>query len=91
MGLIYLICFEEKFQHAGHYLGFVEDENDGLEKRLQLHRSGNGSRLLRAVAAAGINFDVVRTWSGRSRSDERKMKNAGGGCRYCLKCKHKYK
>ena len=59
-GTVYLLHFERPYKHARHYLGFAED----LERRLELHRAGRGARLVEVVVAAGIGFQLVRTWEG---------------------------
>jgi hypothetical protein len=82
--MVYLICFEERFHHAKHYLGFVESN---LEQRLERHRKGIGSKLLKAVNAAGIKWEVVKTWPDGDRNFERKLKNRGSHCRICPICK----
>jgi hypothetical protein len=88
-GVVYLICFARPFGHARHYLGFVDttrhSAEEALASRLAYHRSGQGSRLLRAVANAGITFEVVRTWSGATRSDERRLK-CQSSTPYCPVC-----
>lgn len=81
-GTIYLIHFARPLAHANHYLGWT----DNLPARLDRHRSGNGSKLLAAVMAAGIEFQVVRTWPG-SRDDERRMKNWKKARRLCPVCR----
>jgi predicted GIY-YIG superfamily endonuclease len=58
-GTIYLIHFDRPYKHAGHYLGYASD----LEKRLERHRKGRGSRLLDVIQKEGIDWEVVRTWS----------------------------
>ncbi len=74
--MVYLIHFDQKFHHAQHYLGFVDHlNNHTLESRVEYHKKGKGSRLLRAVALAKINFDVVRTWPDGDRNFERSLKN----------------
>jgi hypothetical protein len=82
-GTIYLIHFDKPYHHAKHYLGWANDRN--LEARLEHHRNGNGSRLMAAVAKAGIEWKVVRTWRG-SRDTERTMKNNGAVGKYCPIC-----
>ncbi len=84
--LIYLIHFSSPLHHAKHYLGFVE-KAAGLARRLRYHRAGKGSKLLRAVAAAGIEFQVVRTWEEGTRTQERELKNHGYGPRLCPLCR----
>lgn len=72
--MIYLIHLSAPLGHAKHYLGFVEDRFD-LERRLKRHRSGQGSRLLRACNERGIAYEIVRVWPAGTRTHERRMKN----------------
>lgn len=67
-GTIYLVHLHRPYRHARHYLGWAAD----VERRLAEHRAGRGSPLLRAAAAAGIEFQVVRTWPG-TRFEERRL------------------
>lgn len=69
MSTVYLIHFEKPYQHAKHYLGFTTD----LDARIADHRAGVGSRLLQVVNAAGIKWEVARTWPG-NRKLERQLK-----------------
>ena len=71
-GTIYLLHFDEPFGHARHYLGWAKD----LDARLALHGTANGSALMRAVAAAGIGWQLARTWPG-DRHRERQLKQRG--------------
>ena len=68
-GTVYLIHFETRLKHAGHYLGYCDD----LGRRMAQHRSGNGARLMEVIAAEGIAWKVVRTWAG-DRAFERRLK-----------------
>ncbi len=79
-GVVYLLHFATPYEHARHYMGFTAD----LAERLREHRRGYGSRLVGVVAAAGIEFNVVRAWHG-TRSDERRLKGRGLGdlCPIC--------
>ena len=79
--IVYLIHFETPFKHATHYLGSTND----LQARLAEHRRGRGSKLLKAVNAAGIDYDVVRTWKGDEFLEYR-LKNLGGKARICPVC-----
>lgn len=83
---VYLIHFEKPFRHARHYIGFVEHARN-LNRRLEHHRAGRGSRLLRAVAQAGISFEIVRIWAEGDRSFERKLKNRKEAPTFCPVCK----
>jgi predicted GIY-YIG superfamily endonuclease len=79
----YLLHFERPYRHARHYLGFAED----LERRLELHRAGRGARLVEVVVAAGIGFQLVRTWEG-DRTLERTLKNRHNApARLCPLCR----
>lgn len=80
-GTIYLIHFDQRFGHAGHYLGWAKN----LEARVAHHRKGTGARLLQVVNQAGIDWNVVKTWQG-DRHLERRLKNRGGASRLCPAC-----
>jgi predicted GIY-YIG superfamily endonuclease len=82
-GTIYLIHFAEPYKHARHYLGWAHN----LDVRIAAHRAGNGARLMSVIAAAGIDWQVVRTWPGVTRHVERRMKRSSGSSRYCPTCR----
>ena len=90
---VYLLHFDRPFGNlsnprgqARHYLGSTCD----LEHRLQLHRLGNGARLMEVVTAAGIEFEVCRLWRldtyEEARALERKLKKQHSGLRLCPYC-----
>lgn len=83
MGTVYLLHFDRPFRHARHYIGWTGGD---LEDRLEYHRRGWGSKLLKAVAEAGIGWTVARTWEG-TRHDERKLKNRKEAPRLCPVCR----
>jgi predicted GIY-YIG superfamily endonuclease len=58
--MVYLLHFSKPFKHARHYMGSAEDPNE----RLETHSKGQGARLTQVAAAAGITFEIVRTWQG---------------------------
>ena len=70
----YLICLDQPYFHARHYVGFSND----IPARIAAHRKGQGSPLLAAALAAGIDFRVVRVWPGADRRFERKLHNRHG-------------
>jgi len=81
VGTVYLLHFDRPFGHARHYQGWSER----LEPRLVEHRTGKGAKLLAAVHAAGIGWQLARTWEG-TRALERRLKRQGGGARRCPLC-----
>jgi len=80
-GTIYLLHFARPFKHARHYLGWTQD----LDARVARHFAGHGSRLMRAVSAAGIGVEIARVWDG-DRNLERSLKRCGGRARICPIC-----
>lgn len=93
---VYLLHFDRPFGNlsnprgqARHYLGSTCD----LDHRLQLHRTGQGARLLEVVTAAGISFEVCRLWRfntiEEARTFEKKLKHQHNGLRLCPLCQHK--
>jgi hypothetical protein len=82
---VYLLCFDKKFRHAKHYIGFVE-KNENLTKRLAHHKKGSGSKLMAAISKVGIGFHVSRTWPDGDRNFERKLKNRKKSSELCPHC-----
>jgi hypothetical protein len=82
LGTVYLLHFDQRYEHAGHYTGWAED----LDHRLAEHLGGRAARLLQVITQAGIGFRLARTWPGVTRARERQLKNQGGASRYCPIC-----
>lgn len=82
MDTVYLLHFDRPLAHARHYVGFTTN----LEGRLGRHENGRGSRLVDAVLEAGIGYTVVRTWPGRDRHFERKLKKRHNTPQLCPIC-----
>ena len=81
VGTVYLLHFDRRYGHAGHYTGWTSD----LTARLAEHAAGRGARLMTVVTAAGIGWHLARTWVG-ARSLERALKRQGGASRRCPMC-----
>ena len=79
--VVYLLHFDRRYRHAGHYTGWTED----LAARLAHHAVGDGARLLAVVHQAGISWQLARTWPG-PRVRERQIKRQGGASRRCPLC-----
>ena len=84
--MIYLIHFDKPYHHARHYMGFTDD----LEARIERHRSGDGSRLLRALKVAGIGWRLAATWNG-DRNMERRFKKRKNSPKMCPVCRGEVK
>jgi predicted GIY-YIG superfamily endonuclease len=82
VGTVYLLHFDQRYEHAGHYTGWAED----LDHRLAEHLGGRAARLLQVITQAGIGFRLARTWPDATRARERQLKNQGGASRYCPIC-----
>lgn len=80
-GQVYILHFDQPFRHARHYIGWTGTD---LESRLAYHAAGRGSRLLKAVIAAGITWTVVALIPG-DRHLERRLKSHAA-TRYCTLC-----
>lgn len=88
--MVYLIHFEVPFKHAQHYIGYSKDQN--YEARIEHHRKGTGSALMKAILKAGIQWKVVRTWPNEDGNFERKLKNRKNAkclCPICIELKNK--
>jgi hypothetical protein len=89
LGTVYLLHFDQRYEHAGHYTGFAESsgaEGSGLLKRLGEHATGRGARLVEVITQAGISFRLARTWPSVTRARERQLKQQGGASRRCPIC-----
>ena len=82
-GTTYLLHFDAKYRHAGHYVGWASD----LEARLIEHQTGRGARLMEVVIDAGRSFTLARTWPGTDRAFERRLHRRKASPRLCLLCR----
>ena len=86
---VYLLHFEPRYRHAGHYLGYADD----VLRRVHEHRTGiSGCKLTEAAASAGVIMMLVRVWKNKSRKFERGLKGlrnekrTGSLARICPAC-----
>jgi hypothetical protein len=84
-GTCYLLCFDQPYCHARHYVGWSEAGQ--LDRRLTEHTTGRGARLMAVITAAGITTTLTRQWDGADRYFERLLKvrwhGAGDLCPRC--------
>ena len=88
-GGVYLLHFEQRYEHAGHYTGHADDF--GIRVGEQASGDSRAARLLQVIAQAGIGFRLARVWPGASKGYERSLKNSGGASRYCPICQQERK
>jgi hypothetical protein len=81
---VYLLHFDPSYQHAGHYIGFCDDETP--DRRFKEHLTGRGSPLVKAAVKAGSQVHVAQFFPGASRTFERKLKNRGSARKWCPAC-----
>ena len=83
LGTIYLIHFDAPLHHAQHYLGWTAGR---LEKRLAVHGSDEGARLMQVITEQGITWRLVRIWENVGRSVESHLKARHNSRRLCPLC-----
>ena len=92
-GTVYMLCFSEPYtgtparpgnkpQVVQHYLGLAPAS---LGRRLAAHRSGNGARLISVISAAGIGWELARTWPPAP-GLERRLKKRKKARELCPRC-----
>ena len=93
-GIVYLLHFDQLYvpypgaprrDCARHYTGRVRGGPRALARRLTQHGAAHGARLMVAVRAAGITWQLARTWPGGS-DREKQLKRQGGAARRCPLC-----
>lgn len=82
---VYLLHFKDKISDkhtTQHYLGYADD----IDARAAQHKSGKGARLTQVAKEKNIDFDIAKTWPGKDRNFERKMKNRKNAPKLCPIC-----
>lgn len=79
---LYLLHFARPFHHAKHYLGLAGD----VSSRMAEHVAGRGARIMEAVTAAGIEWEVAAIGRG-TRLVERRLKLNKYAPRICPICR----
>lgn len=71
---VYLLHLNQPFGHATH-VGWSEQ----IARRIEHHRAGRGSAMLRAFVRGGGTFQLARTWLGATKRLERRIKRRDYG------------
>jgi len=81
---LYLLHFEEKLEHAQHYVGITEN----LEARLKQHANGQGARITQVLFEKNMHWKLARMWKNASMQGayERLFKRMKNGVMYCPVC-----
>jgi len=58
-GTVYVLHFDPPYHHTGHYVGWTAGD---VDVRVQMHRQGAGSPLIRAAVAAGVSIQLGVTF-----------------------------
>jgi hypothetical protein len=93
LGLVYLLHFDQPYIYVRqgievrvrHYIGWSRSPAM-LRRRLAFHQVGQGARLLRAVAQAGITWHVVAIFRKADRHFERWLHSRRDTCHWCPIC-----
>lgn len=93
LGLVYVLCFDRPYlsrkndqpMEVRHYIGWTHSAAM-LRRRLSHHRTGQGARLLDAVARAGIGWTVVAIFRHADRHFERWLHQLAKTNKWCPRC-----
>lgn len=83
--MLYLLHFDPRYRHAGHYLGYTED----LPKRFATHLKGKGSPLVKAAVNHGSRIILVRIWAEDGNAEQEIKRGVGSRGRLCPVCNHR--
>jgi hypothetical protein len=84
---VYLLHFEPRYKHAGHYIGFSTNADPEIRINKHLHSWLAGSPLVKAAIRAGCTVTVAYVWNGAADGHfERSLKNRKDVCRWCPMC-----
>ena len=86
---VYLLHFNKPYwTNCRHYIGYTSKP---VKQRVNAHKAGKGSLLVRYALAKGCTFVVAKTWQfdtkWEARHFERRQKRNGHLPKICPKCK----
>jgi hypothetical protein len=87
----YMLCFEPRYQHAKHYIGWTSDPTPARRINVHLTKGAKSSPLVRAALDAGCEVRIAKTWDGNAagRDFEAALKRRRDYARWCPACSSK--
>lgn len=84
MPCVYLLHIDPPLGHARHYVGFSTDDDPC--RRVEMHRKGAGSKMLRAAVRSGRKLTLVHFWTGADRKFEAWLHKRRDASKWCPSC-----
>jgi hypothetical protein len=84
---LFLLHFEPRYHHAGHYLGYAKRDLDGYSRRVAAGLDFPHELVRDAVLYGMVELTIARTWPGWSRDDRCDLRAAHGLSRHCPICR----
>lgn len=84
---LYLLHFDEPYQHARHYLGYAKRDVRAYARDVANYLEAP-HELVYAAQSAGIELEVVAVWEGWDRDDRDRLRAGGGLSRHCPTCRY---
>src|SRR3989442_14561814 len=83
--MLYLLHFNPRYRHAGHYLGYTQD----VLQRFAFHLRGRGSPLVSAAVTNGCQILLVIIWNEDGNAEQEIKRIVGSRARLCPICNPK--
>lgn len=86
---LFLLHFNEPYQHARHYLGYAVGTGRGAKyaKAICKGTALGPHELVMAAQWSGIEMEVAEVWVGEGRTLQRRMRSNGSLSRFCRICR----
>lgn len=84
---LYLLHFEPRYKHAGHYLGYAKWGIADYARRVARGVAFAPHPLVQNAVCSGLEVTVAAIYPGLDRTDRRRMRARGGLSRICPVCR----
>jgi hypothetical protein len=84
---LYLLHFEPRYRHAGHYLGYAKRDTAGYARRVARGAALPPHPLVECAVASCEEVRVAAIFHGADRADRRRMRARGSLARICPICR----